>query len=177
MAILLFNLRTVASQSSWICQYFTWPKRILIFCTGMKLFKTHMESICLAVTFPSRFIFIITTNSCQPSQRVGTFSDGFYFQAIIGLVNSGTFSCSDSVGLPFRKHLQMVSLYHQSGNLCLMTSSAGPESSRVCWSFERLLLIQQALGRKSRQQSGGSYPGGCALSVSCDLAHFDLFSV
>lgn len=77
----------------------------------MKLFKTHVDSVFLAVTFSSHLLFIITSSPCQPGSSVGTFSDGFYFQAIIGPVNSGAFPCSESVGQPFRKHLSlMVSL-------------------------------------------------------------------
>lgn len=59
----------------------------LILSIGMEFFKTHVDSIFLAVTFSSHLLFIITSNLCQPSSSVGTFSDGFYFQAIIGLVN------------------------------------------------------------------------------------------
>lgn len=71
----------------------------------MKLFKTHMDSIFLAVTFSSHLLFIITSSPCQASSSLGTCSYGFYFQAILGLVNSATFSCTDSVGQPFRKRL------------------------------------------------------------------------
>lgn len=51
-------------------------------------------------------LFISACRPCQASSSLGTFSDGFYFQAIIGLANSGTFSCSVLVGQPFRKPLQ-----------------------------------------------------------------------
>lgn len=81
----------------------------LIFSIGMELFKTHVGSIFLAVTFSSHLLFIIASNPCQPSLSIGTFSDGFYFQAIIGLVNQGTFSCG-SVDQPFRKQWLTVHL-------------------------------------------------------------------
>lgn len=53
----------------------------------MEFFKTHVDSIFLAVTFSSHLLFIIYSDPCQLSWSVGTFSDGFCFQAIIGLVN------------------------------------------------------------------------------------------
>lgn len=71
----------------------------------MKLFKTHMDSIFLAVTFSSHLLFIITPDPCQPSPSLGADSDGFYFQTNIGPEKSGTFSGTDSVGQPLRKHL------------------------------------------------------------------------
>lgn len=78
----------------------------------MKLFKTHGFSFpCSNILFSLAFYNRIQSLPTQLKFR--TFSDGFYFQAIIGLVNSGTFSCCDSVSQPFRKHLSTANLNHQ----------------------------------------------------------------